>query len=118
MIIAIPLDESKENVCASFGRAPYFLFHDADTNTAETIINTAAQAQGGAGIKAAQLVADRHAGAVVTVRCGQNAAEVLLASNMIVYKAAGTSVTENLAAFSEGKLEKLERFHPGFHGNA
>jgi predicted Fe-Mo cluster-binding NifX family protein len=118
MIIAIPLDESKENVCVSFGRAPYFLFHDTGTNTSETVANTAAQAQGGAGIKAAQLVADRHAGAAVAVRCGQNAAEVLLAADIIVYKAAGTSVSESLAAFSEGKLEKLERFHPGFHGNA
>ena len=117
MIIAIPLDESKENVCVSFGRAPYFLFHDTETNISETVTNTAAQAQGGAGIKAAQLVADRHADVVITVRCGQNAAEVLLAANIAVYKAAGTSAAENLAALSEGKLEKLQSFHPGFHGS-
>lgn len=118
MIIAIPIDESKENVCVSFGRAPYFLFYNTETNATDIVTNAAAQAQGGAGIKAAQLVADRPVGSLITVRCGQNAAEVLLAANIDVYKANGTTVPENLQAFAEGKLAKLEHFHPGFHGHA
>jgi len=118
MIIAIPLHETKQNVCVSFGRAPYFLFHNTDTNTSQTVENTAAQAQGGAGIKAAQLVADSHADAVITVRCGQNSAEVLQTAKIAVYKSEGDSAAENLQAFAEGKLVKLNHFHPGFHGHA
>ena len=118
MIIAIPIDENKEKVCVSFGRAPYFLFFNTDTNASDVMANSASQAQGGAGIKAAQLVADRPASSLIAVRCGQNAAEVLLAANIDVYKANGTTVPENLQAFAEGKLAKLEHFHPGFHGQA
>ena len=30
MIIAIPVDETKEALCVSFGRAPYVLFYDTE----------------------------------------------------------------------------------------
>ena len=72
-------------------------------------------AEGGAGIKAAQFVVDHHANALITVRGGENAAEVLLAAEIQIYKAQGSVAKENLAAFMEGKLEKLEGFHAGFH---
>ncbi|MBN1778404.1 MAG: NifB/NifX family molybdenum-iron cluster-binding protein [Clostridiales bacterium] len=116
MIIAIPLDENKETVCVSFGRAPYYLFHNTETNTSETLKNPAAKASGGAGIQAAQFAADHQTNAFITVRCGQNASEVLLASGINIYKAAHAAVADNLKAFMEGKLEKLTHFHPGFHG--
>jgi predicted Fe-Mo cluster-binding NifX family protein len=63
-------------VCVSFGRTH---FRDIDTENGEFefIDNSAAASQGGAGIKAAQLLADKGAKAVVTFRCGENAAEVL-----------------------------------------
>jgi len=115
--IAIPMDENQKNVCVSFGRAPYFLFHDTDTNTAELLSNPAASATGGAGIQAAQFAVDNGANALITVRLGQNAADVLLAADIKVYKAAQGSAEENLASFSQGKLQALESFHPGFHGN-
>ena len=118
MKIAIPLDENKTDVCVSFGRAPYFLMHSTEAGTSEILDNPAAQAQGGAGIKAAQFVADTQADAVITVRLGQNSADVLLAANIAVYKASGVSAADNLQAFAEGKLNKLETFHPGFHGKA
>ncbi len=116
MIIAIPLDETKQNVCVSFGRAPYYLFRNTDTNTDEILTNAAAQAQGGAGIKAAQFVVDQHADTLLTIRCGENASEVLLAAKICIYKAQKGSAADNLKAYDEGKLEKLESFHPGFHG--
>jgi len=118
MMIAIPLDETKKNVCVSFGRAPYYLFHNTETNTSDIIENPAARAAGGAGIQAAQFVADHSADTVITVRCGQNASDVLLASGIAVYQSAQTSAADNLKLLAEGKLEKLSHFHPGFHGKA
>ena len=58
MKIVIPVDEKKpeSSVCVSFGRAPYFMLHDTEGKTTEYIANTAAEAQGGAGLKAAQLI--------------------------------------------------------------
>ncbi len=117
MIVAIPTDEDRKTVCVSFGRAPYFLFHNFDTKESVAQANPAAQAQGGAGIQAAQFVVDRRADAVITVRCGQNSAEVLQAAGIAVYQAAGSAVDENLKALAEGKLAVLTHFHAGFHGH-
>ncbi|MGE4276273.1 MAG: NifB/NifX family molybdenum-iron cluster-binding protein [Lawsonibacter sp.] len=118
MIIAIPVDEEKESICVSFGRAPYFLIHHTESDTSKLIKNPAAEAQGGAGIKAAQLVVDSGANALITVRCGQNAADVFNAAKIAIYKAEGVSAADNLKALSEGRLSALTSFHAGFHGKA
>lgn len=117
MMIAVPLGEnrSEPSVCASFGRAPWFLFHNTDTGESEVLANPAAYAEGGAGIKAAQFVVDHHADVLITVRGGENAAELLLAADIRIFKAQGSTAKENLAAFTEGKLAKLGCFHAAFH---
>ena len=114
MKIAIPLDENKKDVCITFGRAPYFLF--AQDGKQEILENPAAQAQGGAGIKAAQFIVDQGADVLLTVRCGQNANEVFQAADLKVYQTQGTDALENVSAFTEGKLAELTHFHAGFHG--
>jgi predicted Fe-Mo cluster-binding NifX family protein len=118
MKIAIPVNEKKpeSSVCVSFGRAPYFMLYDTDEKATEYITNTAAEAQSGAGLKAAQLIVDSGASVLLTIRCGQNAADVLNAAQIKIYKAEGAGATENLAAFQEGKLVPMTQFHAGFHG--
>lgn len=115
MIVAIPVDDTRENICVSFGRAPYFLFCGED-GSSRIGQNPAAQAEGGAGIQAAQFVADQGAQALITVRCGENAAEVLKAAGIAIYQADGLSAAHNAAALAEGRLPLLTRFHAGFHG--
>lgn len=116
MKIAVPTDENKTDVCVSFGRAPYFLFYDTETKDTEILENPAAQAEGGAGLKAAQFVADNGAEVLITIRCGENAAEVLKEAEISIYKAEGSDAAANLAAYEGGKLSKLTHFHAGFHG--
>ena len=116
MIIAIPVDEGKETVCVSFGRAPYFLIHNSENDETNIVENPAAEAQGGAGIQAAQFVADTGADSLITVRCGQNSADVFKAADLKIYRARGESASENLKLLAEGKLEELTSFHAGFHG--
>lgn len=118
MIIAIPVDDGKEAVCVSFGRAPYFLIHNAENGETKVVQNPAAEAQGGAGIQAAQFVVDAGADALITIRCGQNSADVFKAANLKIYRAQGESASENLKLLAEGKLEELTSFHAGFHGKA
>ena len=118
MIIAIPVDDSRENICVSFGRAPYFLIHNTESGKNDIVDNPAAEAEGGAGLKAAQFVVDSGAAALITVRCGQNAADVFKAANVKIYKALGTYADENLKALANGKLDELTSFHAGFHGRA
>jgi predicted Fe-Mo cluster-binding NifX family protein len=119
MKIAIPVDEqsTESNVCISFGRTPYFLIYDIGSSEAAFIDNKAAASQGGAGIKAAQLVADCKVAALLTPRCGENAAEVITAAGIKIYKTMNNSIKDNIAAFREGKLALLEEIHAGFHGH-
>ena len=116
MIVAIPVDENKKDVCVSFARAPYFLFRDVEAGTEELKENPAADAEGGAGLQAAQFVVDGEARVLLTVRCGENAAEVLQGADIQIYKTEGPTVAENLEAFQAGKLKILDHFHAGFHG--
>ncbi len=118
MKIAIPIDEKSLEgaVCASFGRTPFFLVYDTEAKKADYLVNDAANAQGGAGIKAAQFLVDAHADAILTVRCGENAAQVLQAAGIKIYKTAKQSAKDNINAFEKNKLEILSEIHPGFHG--
>ena len=115
MKIMIPVDDDKLSVCVSFARAPYWLVYDKGIT--EAVVNPAADAEGGAGPKAAQFVLDMEADAVITVRCGENAAKVLQAGDVAIYKNQGSNGMENIALLLEGKLEKLDHFHAGFHGH-
>ncbi len=118
MKTAVPVErESVETqVCPSFGRAPYYVLSE---NKGEYVFlkNTAAESQGGAGIQAAQLLADNGVQSVLTFRCGEKAAAVLRAADIALYKAAEGSVRENLEAFAEGKLPLLSTVHPGHAGS-
>ena len=118
MKVAIPVEEKSlhSNVCVSFGRTPYFLIYDTETNESRYIDNAAAGAQGGAGIKAAQSVIDVNAAAVITVRLGQNSADVLNAAGVKLYQSEFGSVKRNIELLTEGKLSVLTSFHAGFHG--
>ena len=115
MKILIPVEKDQVSVCTSFGRAPYFFIGDTETGNVECIVNSAMNASGGAGIKAAQAVLDTGAEVVITMRCGEKAADVLKAGDIMIYTASGTMAEENMTVFKEGKLVVLESFHSGFH---
>jgi predicted Fe-Mo cluster-binding NifX family protein len=119
MKIAIPADEKslKSDVCPSFGRAPYYLLYDSVTQDCHYLDNGAAASQGGAGIKAAQIIADQGVHVLLTPRCGENAEKVLHQSEVLIYKTIPGTVQQNLDAFEAEQLILLNDFHPGFHGH-
>ncbi|MHB8963964.1 MAG: NifB/NifX family molybdenum-iron cluster-binding protein [Saccharofermentanales bacterium] len=119
MKLAIPVDEKKidADICISFGRTPYFLIYDTETKESTFLDNIAATSQGGAGIKAAQFLVDSKVDAMLTPRCGENAAAVIQAARIRIYKTAGTSVADNISAYVAGTLPLLEEIHAGFHGH-
>ncbi|NCC87963.1 MAG: dinitrogenase iron-molybdenum cofactor biosynthesis protein [Clostridia bacterium] len=118
MKIAIPVDEKRIDspMCISFGRTPYFMFYNTDTSEASYFDNSAFNTQGGAGIKAAQKIVDEGASVLITLRCGENAAEVLNTS-VKIYKSIQGSAKDNIDAFLDGKLDVLTQIHPGFHNH-
>jgi predicted Fe-Mo cluster-binding NifX family protein len=117
MKLAMPVSkkELSSDVCQSFGRTPYFLVYDTEMQSSRFIDNGAAASQGGAGIKAAQSIADSGADVLLTPRCGENAAEVIRAADIKIYKTVSGSALDNINAFIDGKLTALEEIHAGFH---
>ena len=119
MKIAIPVNEKtlESSVCASFGRTPYFLIYDTETKESVFIDNSAAASTGGAGIKAAQTIVDNKANALLTPRCGQNAADVIKSADIEIFKTTSASAKDNITAYIDGKLPLLDEIHAGFHGH-
>lgn len=104
-------------ICPSFGCAPYFLLYDTDTNESKWIANSAEESSGGAGISAAQLLADSGADALITPRCGENAEKVLSDAKIKAYRSIEGTAQGNLDTLEAGKLSPLSEFHAGFHGH-
>jgi predicted Fe-Mo cluster-binding NifX family protein len=119
MKIVIPVDDKTmdTNVCISFGRTPYFLIYDTESKESTFLDNEAIASQGGAGILAAQTIVDNKADALLTPRCGQNAADVINAANIKIYKTMNDSLKDNINAFNKGELKLLSEIHSGFHNH-
>lgn len=119
MKIAMPVDEKEleSNVSPSFGRTPYFLFYNTDTKEAYYLDNSAVASQGGAGVRASQVIADHGVKALLTPRCGKNAEEVLSKAEVLIYRSLPGTAQKNITAFIAQKLVLLSEFHPGFHGH-
>lgn len=119
MKIAIPATANNidSEVCPSFGRTEFFLIYNTNDQANFFLDNSAATSQGGAGIKAAQILVDEHVDVLITPRCGENAASVLLEANIAIYKAAGNNLKDNISACEQGKLEMLNEIHPGLHNH-
>lgn len=115
MKVIIPVDEDKK-VCPIFARSPQFAIKDMASGKIEYVDNIAKNAQGGAGLKAAQAIVDLGANAIITVRLGENSAQILNVANIDIYKASGEDVEENFKLFESDKLEKLTHFHAGYQG--
>jgi predicted Fe-Mo cluster-binding NifX family protein/DNA-binding PadR family transcriptional regulator len=89
-----------------FGRCAAYVFVDVDTMEFEAIDNPAANAGGGAGIQAAQLVIEKGAEAALTGNVGPNAFDVFRSANFPVYLVAEhVTVRQAVEQFKNGKLE-------------
>lgn len=102
------------SVNPNFGRAPYFLFIESETETVEAVQNN--PGAHGAGVQAAQLVADRGACVVLTGSIGPNAYQGLSAAAIEVYTGARGSVKDALEAYRSGQLSRTEGPIGGRHG--
>ncbi len=90
-----------------FGRCPYFVIVDSETMKFETAANTASGAMGGAGIQAAQLVANRGVKAVLTGSIGPNAFQALSSAGISVITGVFGTVREVVEKFKSGQLQEI-----------
>lgn len=117
MIIAIPVEDNRTEICEAFGRTQEFCIYDTETKEKRFVDNSGNAVQGGAGIKAAQLVLDEKAEVVLVPHLGENAAMALQAAEVKLYQSVGLSLDDNIQNFVDGKLEVLNDIHPGHHGH-
>jgi predicted Fe-Mo cluster-binding NifX family protein len=91
-----------------FGRCQYFLVLDEKGELIKAIANEGGQAMSGAGVTAAQVVADSGVEAVITGNIGPNAYYVLKTSGIRIFPAVlGISTKEAFKMYINGKLKEL-----------
>jgi predicted Fe-Mo cluster-binding NifX family protein len=99
-----------------FGRAKWFVIHDTEHKTYEAVDNeSAAVAMQGAGVKAAETLADQGVNAVITGHCGPKAFEALRQAGIEVYVNAEGSVAEAVKSYLAGELKPANGPDVGGH---
>jgi predicted Fe-Mo cluster-binding NifX family protein len=88
-----------------FGRCQYFVIADPETMEFEAVDNSSAMAAGGAGISAAQAIADKGVQAVLTGNCGPNAYQVLSSAGIQVITGVSGSVKDAIDGYRSGKFK-------------
>lgn len=91
-----------------FGRCACFLVVETDTLEFEAIENSSKNLSGGAGIEAAQRVADRGVTQVLTGYCGPNAEKVLSAAGIRIVDGCEGTVREAVERFRSAGTSSAE----------
>jgi len=90
-----------------FGRCAYFVIVDLETMDAESIANTSASSSSGAGIQAAQTVANAGAEILITGNLGPNAAQSLAAAGVKTFLDQTGNVRDAVERYKRGELKEL-----------
>ena len=97
--------ELSSTVDPRFGRAAYFLLVDPDTMDHEAVENVQnLSLPQGAGIQAAQSIANLGASALLTGNCGPKAFKVLSAAGVAVFDRVGGRVIDAVLKHRNGEL--------------
>lgn len=88
-----------------FGRCQCFIVVDPVTKAFDVLDNAAATKSGGAGIQAAQMIANARIDAVMTGSLGPNATSVLSTAGLKVYLGVSGTVREALQQYEDRQLQ-------------
>jgi predicted Fe-Mo cluster-binding NifX family protein len=101
-------DNLESKIDPRFGRAAYFIIIDTDNMESESIQNPYIQAGGGAGIQAAQFVANKGVKVVITGNIGPNSFQVLKEAGLSVISGVSGSVKSAIEKYKNGELKSVE----------
>lgn len=107
MIIGIPSTGKalSSSFAQNFGRCPFFIIYDTDTQEIKmSYANDAQSAAGGAGIQASQSLINNKVEVVIVPQVGPNAWNVLKGANVRIFSGIRGSVQDNIIAFETGEL--------------
>lgn len=102
-----------------FGRCPYFLLVDPETEECQPVPNPGMSAGGGAGIQAAQEVVRQGVKTLITGQCGPNAYDVLRSAGVKILQAPAEPIREVLEHYRKGELAEINApgaAHQGMRG--
>ena len=99
---------SEAKLAAKFGRANYFAIVDTEDNSVNFIKNEAKTANSGAGVRAAQNVADLEADVLISGNIGPKAFEGLNKTELEIYAAEEKSIEAVIDDYNAEELEKLD----------
>jgi predicted Fe-Mo cluster-binding NifX family protein len=108
MKIAVPAEDGSldAEISMVFGRAKYFILVDSETEEFQVVDNKQnVLSPMGAGIQAAQTVANNDAQGVIAVNCGPKAFKTLKAAGIGVFLTTGGKIRETLESYKSGKLK-------------
>jgi len=98
-----------------FGRCAYFIIVDSETMQFEAIPNAAAGASGGAGIQAAQTIANKGVKLLITGNVGPKAFQALSAAGIEIATGVSGTVRDAVEKFKRGELRKTDAPNVGGH---
>ena len=99
-----------------FGRCGYFIIVDSETMDFQAITNEGAMASGGAGIRAAQLVAAQGVEVVITGAVGPNAHPALTDAGISIVTGTFATVRDAVEAYKKGILTAIDQAGPSQKG--
>ncbi len=103
------------NIDQRFGRCRYFIIVDTESMEFETLSNENVMASGGAGVQAAQTIANKGIEAIITGNVGPNAFQTLSAAGIRIYTGASGTVREVIEKYKKGEFKETENPNVGSH---
>lgn len=96
-----------------FGRCKYFILVDDKEENFEFLENGAVVLSGGAGLQAAQMIADADVKAVITGNIGPKAINVLKVAGIKAYHCGPGTVRKALQKYQDGSLQETSGYKVG-----
>ena len=106
LVITATKDNLDAAIDPRFGRCNFFIFTDPETLECEVKKNEQKNAMGGAGIQAAQTIAQAQVDVLITGAVGPNAFQTLKAANIKIFTGACGTVQEAIDAYKKGLLKE------------
>jgi predicted Fe-Mo cluster-binding NifX family protein len=98
-----------------FGRCKYFIIVDMESMEFESLSNENIMASGGAGIQAAQTIANKGIDAVITGNVGPNAFQTLSAAGIKIFTGVSGTIKEAINKYKKGGLKETGGPNVGNH---
>jgi predicted outer membrane repeat protein len=114
--IALMEKDIEKDINQTFARAPYFAIYNSDNKEIVFFDNSAREASGGAGIKAAQFLVDKKIDSIIAFRLGENAVQVLTKANIKLFAPReDLNAINNINLLLNNQLNNLVDIHSGYH---